>query len=301
MAGGEASGDKRKKQWKAGGQDNKRHKGALADASTAKGSRGILVTCDRTKERQAVRDALNILNETADKYFPKEAGEGDAEAENEDEEEEDSTAATSVQKMLQDEIAALKADAKKRVTGRFTALDTGVKGVLLIQIKDPALSAVALVGKILEDVDESKEFSSRFINRMIPLEAVGHSSTEDITKVADPMIQEFIAAYKADEATKDTPIEYSVEIKRRNCSRVESREVIDLLAGLVGKDHKVNLTTPNVVLLIEIFRNTFGLSIVTNFHKYRKYNVRSIIEPPVSTKPKESAKKTEEDKEDKEE
>jgi tRNA acetyltransferase TAN1 len=70
--------------------------------------------------------------------------------------------------------------------------------------------------------------------------------------------------------------------------------VIEMLAGLVPAVHKVNLSKPNVVLLIEVFRNTFGFSVVTDFHKTRKFNVRSIIDPPVSTKPGE-AKKAEED------
>ncbi|KAJ0398847.1 hypothetical protein ATCC90586_001374 [Pythium insidiosum] len=285
-----AGGEKRRKQWRSGGSDQKRHKsggngGALTCASTAKGSSGILVTCDRTKERPSVANALNLLNDVADKYFPQEKDQQKDE-DGDEEKDSDKADASSVQKMLADEIAALKQDAKQRKTGRFTALDTGVKGVLLIQIQDPNLSAVALVTKILEEVDETKEFPSRFINRLIPLEKIGYSSLEDIKTLAEPLIKDFIAKYQADEATKDTPIEYSVEIKRRNCTGLESREVIDMLASLVGTDHKVNLTTPNVVILVEIFRTTFGMSIVTNFHKYRKFNVRSVIEPPVSTKPK---------------
>lgn len=38
------------------------------------------------------------------------------------------------------------------------------------------------------------------------------------------------------------------------------------------------------------------MSVVTGFHRYKKFNVRSIIEPPVSTKPSEKEaddKKTE--------
>ncbi|GLD95559.1 hypothetical protein PINS_up004236 [Pythium insidiosum] len=291
-------GEKRRKQWRNGGSDQKRHKsgagsgsGPVAYASSAKGSSGILITCDRTKERPSVANALNLLNDVADKYFPQSNKETESEDEGKDDQEkekDEKTDASNVQKLLADEIAALKQDAKQRKTGRFTALDTGVKGVLLFQILDSNISAVALVTKILEEVEATKEFPSRFINRVIPLEKIGYSSLEDIKTIAEPLIKDFIAAYQADDATKDVPIEYSVEIKRRNCTGLESREVIDALAALVGTDHKVNLTTPNVVLLVEVFRTTFGMSIVTNFHKYRKFNVRSIIEPPVSTKPKQT-------------
>ncbi|CAI5746493.1 unnamed protein product [Peronospora destructor] len=59
-------------------------------------------------------------------------------------------------------------------------------------------------------------------------------------------------------------------------------EVIDALVELVGDNKtKVNLTAPRSVLMIEVFRNTCGFSVLTDFHRFKKYNVRSIIDPPV--------------------
>lgn len=132
MAGADGGDRKRKGPWKArngdGGGEPKRYKGHIQGASNAKGSGGVLVTCDKTKERQCVRDALNILNDAADQYFPSaEKEEPKDEAEAADETQSKSTSeegADSVQKLLQEEIAALKSDAKNRQTGRFTALDT---------------------------------------------------------------------------------------------------------------------------------------------------------------------------------
>lgn len=74
-----------------------------------------------------MRDALNVLNEAADKYFPNTTAAVEAAAQqqaNDDDKSDGEGDASSVQKKLQDEINALKADAKKRKTGRFTALDT---------------------------------------------------------------------------------------------------------------------------------------------------------------------------------
>jgi tRNA acetyltransferase TAN1 len=154
-----------------------------------------------------VRDALNLLNEVADKLYPKTEGDDDTADGEADENEDEGASSSTVQQMLQDEIAALKADAKSRKTGRFTPLDTGVRGVLLIKIIDKSISAAALVAKIFQDVEETKEFPSRFVNRLIPLEQIGYSAMEDIKAVAEPMINDFITKWTADEATKDTPIE----------------------------------------------------------------------------------------------
>lgn len=75
-----------------------------------------------------MRDALNVLNEAADKYFPNTTAalEAQQQTANDDDDNSDAEgdATSSVQKKLQDEINALKADARKRKTGRFTALDT---------------------------------------------------------------------------------------------------------------------------------------------------------------------------------
>ncbi|TYZ60182.1 hypothetical protein PybrP1_012091 [[Pythium] brassicae (nom. inval.)] len=279
-------GEKRKGGWK-GGDDRdgaKRYKGALAFAAAAKGSGGVLVTCDKTKERQSVRDTLDVLNDAADKFFP--ATEmarlaGDAEETDSGATAAASSAADTVQKKLQDEINALRADAKKRKTGRFTALDTGVKGVILIQILDPEISARALVLRIFAEVEASKEFASRFISRLIPLEKIGHAARDDIRELARPMIAAQLAAHRSVHGADAPPLEYAVDIKRRNCTHIKSMEVINDLAAVVGPEQKVNLTAPEVVILVEVFRNTCGVSVVTNFHEYKKFNVRSILDPPV--------------------
>ncbi|KAG6613074.1 Trna acetyltransferase [Phytophthora cinnamomi] len=280
--GREGGGDKRKKQW-MGGRDgnNKRHKGALGAAATAKGHGAVLVTCDKTKERQSVSDALNILNEAADKFFP--VAEEDKKDQGTEEAAEEE-GADSVQKKLQEEIAALQTQAKSRQTGRFTPLDTGVKGAILIQFKDDNVSPTALLSKIFEQVECTKDFASRFIMRMIPLEKVGYSSVEAIKELAAPMIKTHLEAFKEEQkaAGTDEPLEFAVEFKRRNCTNLNSMDVINGLVELVGEDKtKVNLTTPRSVLLIEVFRNTCGFSILTDFHRFKKYNVRSIIDPPV--------------------
>lgn len=290
--GRQGGGDKRKKQWMGSRDGNsKRHKGALGAAAIAKGHGAVLVTCDKIKERQSVSDALNILNEAADRFFPV------AEEANKDKEEAAAEeGGDSVQKKLQEEIAALQTQVKSRQTGRFTPLDTGVKGAVLIQFKDDTVSPTALLAKIFEQVESTKDFASRFIMRMIPLEKVGYSSVEAIKELAAPMIKAHLEAFKEEQKAADTdePLEFAVDFKRRNCTNLNSMDVINALVELVGEDKaKVNLTAPRSVLMIEVFRNTCGFSVLTDFHRFKKYNVRSIIDPPVSGQ--QTAKKGDKD------
>jgi len=158
------------------------------------------------------------------------------------------------------------------------------------------VSPTALMVKIFEEVESSKSFASRFIQRMIPLEKVGYSSAEAIKEMAAPMIKAHMEAFREEQkaAGTDEPFEFAVDFKRRNCTNLNSMDVINALVELVGDDKtKVNLTTPHSVLMVEVFRNTCGFSILTDFHRFYKYNVRSVIEPPVSGQ--QTAKKGDKD------
>ncbi|OWZ00932.1 hypothetical protein PHMEG_00027776, partial [Phytophthora megakarya] len=113
------------------------------------------------------------------------------------------------------------------------------------------------------------------------------------------MVKEHLEAFKEEQkaADKDGDFEFAVEFNRRNCTNLDRMSVINSIVELVGEDKtKVNLTTPRSVLMVEVFRNTCGFSVLTEFHRFKKYNVRSIIDPPV---PGQQTAKKKEDKEEK--
>lgn len=132
--------------------------------------------------------------------------------------------------------------------------------MILIQFQDASISPIELMTKIFADVESSKEFSSRFINRMVPLEKIGHSSVDAIKELAKPLIEAHFKNLSAEEA--DSAVSgYAVEIKRRNCTHLKSMDVINAVVELVGAEHKVNLTTPKSVIVIEVFRVRESLTI----------------------------------------
>ncbi|RHY99719.1 hypothetical protein DYB26_008976 [Aphanomyces astaci] len=263
-----STGNKRKPQWSAATSHKKRHV-----ASTAKGFSAVLVTCDKTKERQCVKDILNILNDAADVLYPKKddkvvdaSAADNAVTADDDESKPTKTSAD----LLQEEISGLKKDAKDRKTGRFSALDSGVKGIILVQFLDESMDVKKVIDHIFEQVQKTMEFSSRFIQRMIPLEKLCYPSVEDITACATPFIERHF---------KDTS-GFSVEVRKRNSGNIVSMDIINACVDVVGSQHKVNLTAPHVVIVVEIFKNVCGVSVVTNFHQYKKFNVRMILDPP---------------------
>ncbi|OQR93806.1 hypothetical protein ACHHYP_02268 [Achlya hypogyna] len=237
-------------------------------ASTAKGSAGVLVSCDRTKERQVVKDILNILSEAADKHYPAD--------DNDDDEDVEDDSKTSAEK-LAEEIKGLKKN-----KGRFVALDSGVKGVIMVQSTDTKVPIIALVDHIFDEIVATKQFSSRFIQRLIPLENLCFPGVEEITAAVTPLIERHFK--------ETTGLTFSVEVKKRNSGNIPSIDIINACVAVVGPNHKVNLTSPDVVILVEIFKNVCGVSVVTNFHQFRKFNVRAILDPPPKTDAKDTKK-----------
>lgn len=78
-----------------------------------------------------------------------------------------------------------------------------------------------------------------------------------------------------DQLPADRSLKFAIELKKRNCDTIKSQEIIEACAPLVdGARHSVDLKNPDVVLLIEIFRTSCGISVVDDFHKYNKYTLR---------------------------
>jgi len=49
---------------------------------------------------------------------------------------------------------------------------------------------------------------------------------------------------------------------------------IDLLADLVGSRHKVDLENPQLVIMVQVFLNLCGISILPSYQSFKKYNIQ---------------------------
>mmetsp|Transcript_11209 Transcript_11209/g.17610 ORF Transcript_11209/g.17610 Transcript_11209/m.17610 type:complete len:96 (-) Transcript_11209:791-1078(-) len=56
-------------------------------------------------------------------------------------------------------------------------------------------------------------------------------------------------------------------------------DVIDKVAALVDKKHKVDLSTPEKCILVDVLTNTCVLGIVDNWMGFKKYNVMELCKP----------------------
>lgn len=129
--------------------------------------------------------------------------------------------------------------------------------------------------------------SSRFITRIIPIQATCFANIEEIKNTAKFLIDHVLVPSTNEQNTDDSDKKsdkkelqkddsrptFSVTIKRRNCSNVTRDEIISTVAGLVDDTFKVDLKDPDYHIMIEICRTLCGMSIVKNLDEYNKFNL----------------------------
>ncbi|CAG2061211.1 unnamed protein product [Timema podura] len=118
------------------------------------GLKGFICSCNN-REKECIREAYNILNEYADKFFPEQ-----------------------------------KAQVTTRPNQRkFQILESGASNFLFIQttVPDPLL----LVTKIMEDVYQTKKQKARFIQRLLPVEATCKAHIEDVRAAFEPLLDKY--------------------------------------------------------------------------------------------------------------
>jgi tRNA acetyltransferase TAN1 len=142
---------------------------------------------------------------------------------------------------------------------------------------EPPWDPLDTVQRVLKDLDSASTSapSSRFVTRMVPIQATCFVSLEEIGLTAKALIQKYLA--------DKNPSTFAVAVKKRNCATVTRDQVIDAVAReLVGTDDsskwKVNLKSPDFTFQVEICKTLCGMSIVENSTKYRNFNLVEIRE-----------------------
>ena len=127
---------------------------------------------------------------------------------------------------------------------------------------------VPIVRQILQDIeqDTGKDApSSRFVSRMIPLQATCYVSEEEMQIASRSLIQRYFPP---------TAGSFAVAVKRRFCqSALPKAKIIDIMAAAVLEKVptcKVDLDHPEVTVVMEICKTMCGLSVIPKCHEHFK-------------------------------
>ncbi|EAA30469.1 hypothetical protein NCU02385 [Neurospora crassa OR74A] len=265
------------------------------------GDRGIWVTCARHQENKAAREVINLFEEYIETMYgikpaSKEAKVGD-----------DDDADLDIEAAIAKELGAMKenktADVQKQEEDRalLKAMKLNIDCLLFVRTKDP-IEPVEFVKRIVVDTKECtdiRKIKCRYLNRLTPMSVMGKATEQGLAETARQVLEEhFDLSGKKGEKTEGDggaeaetnkegdnnkkreykPYTYAIRPTIRNHSNLKRDVVINTIANLINDErHRVDLTKPDKVILVDIFQTVCGLSVVDgDWDELKKYNMTEL-------------------------
>ncbi|XP_035916721.1 THUMP domain-containing protein 1 homolog [Anopheles stephensi] len=269
--------DKRKPKHGKTGKRNyyaKAHDHGAGDRCMKPGHRGFLVTCNG-HVRDCIRDSYRILNAYADELYgavdkaptPSDdtGGNGDAAESNAPSDEED----ISITLQKEAEAAGQKQNSR---SFRFQNVESGAMNCLFIQTTLPDPNEMAV--KLMKDLSATKKHKSRFILRMLPIQAVCRANLKDIIDVVGKLSDRFFLK---------EPKTYAIVFNRRLNNDLSRDDVIREVAELIttkNAGNKANLKSPQLAVIVEVIKGLCCIGILPEYYQLRKYNLVELVAQP---------------------
>ncbi|KAH8819622.1 hypothetical protein F5884DRAFT_20133 [Xylogone sp. PMI_703] len=260
------------------------------------GDVGIWATCARGQERRATDELKNILEDYAERFYDL-TGNADAADDKDDEDEKDDIEAS-----IQKEVRTI--GKKERPTDLFKPVQLDLQCVLFVKSRPP-VEPVDFVHRICKEiVSKGEKRRSRYLNRLIPMTRIGKATEKGIEEVGRAVLEahfELASKGDADSAAIDKgesvtgesedgdkiqryahagiPFTYAIRPTIRNHSALKRDAVIKQVASLVGDKHRVDLTKPDKVIIIEIYQTVCGMSVVDgDWESLRRFNLSELYQ-----------------------
>ncbi|KAI8814160.1 hypothetical protein BJ742DRAFT_766569 [Cladochytrium replicatum] len=202
-------------------------------------------------------------------------------------------------------------DKKERIKAprRFWGRAVGAQCNIFIQMP-PSIDPPLFIHRLLTELAAEGKKQTRYITRLVPISNISHASIPAITKMAKIVLEshfgviDSISEDGADFAAALNPTlkaarSYKIELRTRHNDKLKSHEIIDGIAALVPKHHRVDLKHPELCIMVEVIKSVCGISVVEDYYKFKKYNIEAMFEPPKpqnsSGQPKNSTEESVED------
>ncbi|KAH8240036.1 hypothetical protein KR032_010498, partial [Drosophila birchii] len=242
------------------------------------GQRGFFATCN-INEKACVRECYNLLNHYADLLYGPEKPENEPEKKPDDEqkeakEAEKQTGGAAADDDEDDDLEAAAAKCRETLSQRkvrFQNMDTGTTNCVFIRtlLDDP----VELGKSIINDIQATGKSQSRFVLRLVPIEAVCRANMPDIINAAGTLF---------DKHFLKEPTSYGIIFNHRYNQQIKRDEVIHQLADLVNSKNignKVDLKEAKKSIIVEVLRGYCLLSVIDNYLESKKYNLAELANP----------------------
>ncbi|KAI8815315.1 hypothetical protein BJ742DRAFT_11919 [Cladochytrium replicatum] len=201
-------------------------------------------------------------------------------------------------------------DKKERIKAprRFWGRAVGAQCNVFIQMP-PSIDPPSFIHRLLTELAAEGKKKTRYITRLVPISNISHASIPAITKMAkvvlepefgviDPVSVDGSDSTASPNATLRAPRSYKIELRTRHNDKLKSEEIIDGIAALVPKHHRVDLKHPELCVMVEVIKSVCGISVVEDYYKFKKYNIEAMFEPTKAQNPSGLPKHSEESVED---
>eukprot|EP00286_Rhodomonas_abbreviata_P029744 CAMPEP_0181314620 /NCGR_PEP_ID=MMETSP1101-20121128/14920_1 /TAXON_ID=46948 /ORGANISM="Rhodomonas abbreviata, Strain Caron Lab Isolate" /LENGTH=285 /DNA_ID=CAMNT_0023421735 /DNA_START=15 /DNA_END=868 /DNA_ORIENTATION=- len=233
-----------------------KHKTHSVERLRNPGIKGVLVSCDVRAEALCASECIMAFTDHAQERYP-------AIFEHEEESEAGSGGVVDPEK-------AIAAEAKRAKEDRhFYCVNTGVKGLVFVEFTHETMDPVALCTAIVQNVKETGHTKTKYAVRMTPVVAGSYASIEAICKAVQPVVEQHLGAALE-------PTSYCLVFKKRSNPDIERTKLIDKVAELVDKKHKVDLTTPKRAVIIDVLANNCLIGVMDDYFTLKKCNLQEL-------------------------
>ncbi|XP_006286516.2 THUMP domain-containing protein 1 homolog [Capsella rubella] len=174
----------------------------------------------------------------------------------------------SIDKLIEAELKEL-GDKSKR---RFMKLDPGCNGLVFIQMKrrdgDPSPKDIAQ--HAMTSAAATKKHMSRFILRLLPIEVSCYPSEEEISRAIKPLVEQYFPVETSN------PRKFAVLYGARANTGLDRMKIINTIAKSIPAPHKVDLSNPEMSIVVEIVKTVCLIGVVEKYKELAKYNLRQL-------------------------
>jgi hypothetical protein len=270
---------------------------------------GVLITTDKNKEKNSVKDAYNILNDALEHLYPglneklaKQAQDNkekdkEKEKEKEKDKEKDLTPHSNEEEMklekpvkvqklennekkitysdnLEKELTNLRKDKSGKF---FFNFETNCKGVVFIKVDKGIRNEVEvkeLVKYVVDKVRTTKEQVSRNIARFLPIESAMKAKFDIFTQNAPKVLDKY---FPKEDNNSNERISWKVEFKARNNNSINKMEYLDYIINYIDKGkYYVDYKTPKLTIIIEITNDLLCISVLEDYYENKMYNLLTL-------------------------
>ncbi|KAJ9637994.1 hypothetical protein H2204_004584 [Knufia peltigerae] len=272
-------GQKRSPQGRDKGRGNGDRAIAISASGIHSGDRGIFVTCDKGQEKKCLREISDILSEHIDSTSKpsQEPDFGSYGAE------------MDIEAAILAELESLRSMSSTTGTSNpklsFITLDIPCVSFIRFPANskgETSLNPVDTVRNVCEEASrkDSTGPRSRYVKRLTPVSMIRKTLNNGLESLCDEVLPPEFRVDSTDEE-RSAGCKFAIRPTIRNNDKLNRDDVIrmvaDRIAALGAGRHSVDLKGYDKLVLIDVYRNVVGMSVVGNeFERLRRFNLAEL-------------------------